>query len=319
MHCRQALVLAVVLLSSNHVWSQDYPAHPIKLIVPAAAGGGANVIGRLWTHGMKGPLGPVFLENQPGAGGVVGAAAVARASPDGYTLMLSTGGPIFNVTNHVPHDPAKDFEPVSILGTIALAIAVNPSLPVRDLKEFIAYATAHPGELSYGSAGIGTMTHLAGGLFKSLTDTDIVHIAYRGGGQLMPDVISGHIPMGMLNLTSQVVDLHRAGKLRILATTGPARAMVAPEIPTAAEEGLIGMVARNFFGLFAPAGTPTAVVARISDATREAMNDHEFRQKLVTAGFEPYPDPAPETARGFIAEEAARWTPVIKAAAPNPE
>ena len=314
------LMLAGMLAAGGPAWAQNYPERSIKLVVPFSPAGAADVMGRLWADGMKTLLGPVFLENQAGAGGVVGATAVARARPDGYTLMLSTGGPVFvAVVGHVPYDPAKDFEPVSILGTTALTIVIHPSVPARDLKEFIDYAKANPGKLSYGSAGVGTMTHLAGGLFKSLTGTDIVHVAYKGGGQLVADVVSGHIPMGMQNLTGLIIDLHRAGKVRMLATTGPARAVVAPEIPSAAEEGLPGMIARNFFGLFAPAGTPEAVVARIVDATRAAMADPGFRQKLVATGFEPYPDSTREAARRFVQEEVGRWAPVIQAIGSKPE
>jgi tripartite-type tricarboxylate transporter receptor subunit TctC len=313
--------LTAGVLAPHPTFAQSkYPDRPIKLVVPFAPGGAADVIGRMWADAMKARLGPVFLENQSGASGIIGAASVARSQPDGFTLMLTAGGPIFLAGGvRAPYDPIKDFAPVTILGTTALAIMVHPSMPAQNLKELVEYAKANHGKLSYGSAGVGTMTHLAGALLSSLTGADIVHVAYKGGGQFAADLLGGSLPMGMMNLTSQVVDLHRGGKLRMLATTGPDRDAATPEIPTAAEQGLPGMIARNFFGLFAPAGTSEAVVARISDATHRAMIDHGFRERLLAAGYEPYPDLSPEAARRFVREEAAKWTPIVEAAGAKPE
>jgi tripartite-type tricarboxylate transporter receptor subunit TctC len=314
-HLWVLLSLAAGLLAAGApAAAQNYPDRPIKLVVPFAPGGGVDVISRLWADAVKIPLGSVFLENQAGAGGTLAATAVARAGPDGYTLMLTTGGPLFLAAGgRVPYDPAKDFIPVAIVATTALAVMVHPSVPARDLNELVAYAKANPGKLSYGSAGLGTMTHLAGALLNSLTGSEILHVAYKGGGQFVGDLIGGSLPAGMMNLNSQVVDLHRAGKLRMLATTGSERAAAAPDIPTAAEQGLPGMIARNFFGVFAPAGTPKAIVARISDATRAAMVGQGFRERLLATGYEPHPDPTPEAARRFVRDEVERWTPIVAA------
>jgi tripartite-type tricarboxylate transporter receptor subunit TctC len=292
-----------------------YPERPIKLVVPFVPGGATDTLGRLWSEKMKGLLGPVFMENMGGGGGTVGAAAVARAPPDGYTLLLTTGGSqvlVRAAATPVPYDPAKDFEAISVLGATPLTIVVHPAVPVRTLRELVDYAKGTHGRLSYGSAGAGTMTHLGGELFKTLTATDVVHIAYKGGGQLMADLIGGHIPMVVLNLTGQTVELHRAGKMKMLAVTSPARAAIAPEIPTAIEAGIPGMIAQNFFALFAPAATPKAVIAQVAEATRAAMAEDEFRKKLIASGFEPYHDLSPEAARRFVEEEVSRWTPVIK-------
>jgi tripartite-type tricarboxylate transporter receptor subunit TctC len=309
--------LAAGVLTQRPAYAQSsFPERPIKLVIPFGPGGVSDVVGRLWVEKLKALLGPVFIENQSGAGGSIGRATVVRANPDGYTILLGGAGQILIpiAAGHGPYDPAKDLEPISILVVAALTIATHPSVPVRNLRELIDYAKAGPAKLSYGSAGPGSMAHLTGELFKSLTGTaDLIHVPYKGGGQSIVDLINGNIPMIATNVTSQVLELHRSGKVRMLAVTSPARVTVAPDIPTAVEAGWPGMIAQNFIGLFAPAGTPKAIVVRISDATRKAMGDHEFRQKLIASGFEPYPDSTPEAARRLVEDEIARWTPVIKA------
>jgi len=185
-------------------------------------------------------------------------------------------------------------------------------LPARNLNELIAYAKANPGKLSYSSPGVGTTGHLAGELFKSLTGTDIVHVPYKGAGPAISGLIGGQVLMAGAGITGQVLQWHQEGKLRIVAVATPARLIAAPDIPTAVEQGLPGMIAQSFFGLFAPAGTPNAIIAQISDATRTAMADHEIREKLIASGFEPEPDSSPEAARHFVDDEVARWTPIIK-------
>jgi tripartite-type tricarboxylate transporter receptor subunit TctC len=300
-----------------------YPERAIKLVVPFAAGGVNDTIGRLWAQKMKPLLGPVFVENQGGGGGAVGGAAVARASPDGYTILLGSAASqviIPAAASTTPHDAAKDLDLVSIVVVTAMAFAVTPSLPVDNLKSLVAYAKANPGKLSYGSAGAGTVPHLAGELLKSLTGAgDIVHVPYKGGAQAITDVLSGQLPMVVTSVTGQMIDLHRSGKVRLLAVTTPVRSRIAPEIPTAIEAGVPGMIAQNSYGLFVPAGTPVSVIRQISDATHAAMADQEFEQRLVATGFEPYPDSSPAAARRFIDEEIARWTPVVKALGLKPD
>ena len=292
-----------------------YPDRPIKLVVPFVPGGVNDAVARLWADRVKGPLGTVFIENQGGAGGAVGAAAVAHAQPDGYTILL--GGAGSQVLNPIGmskplYDPIKDFEPIAILAVPALTIAVTPALPVHTLKELIAYAKANPGKLVYGSAGTGSMTHLAGELFKSLADTpDIVHIPYKGSGASITDVISGQVPMIVANVTGQVLELNKSGRLRMIVVTSPERLVADPEIPTAVESGLPGMVSVNFTGLFAPARTPKPIVEQIAAATRKAMGEEEVRKNLIEQGMEPYRDSTPEKTRRFIEEDIARWTPVI--------
>ena len=293
-----------------------YAERPIKLVIPFAPGGVSDVVGRLWAEKVKASLGTVYVENQGGGGGLIGGAAVARANADGYTVLLGTAtqAVVPAATGTGPYNPVTDLAPISILLISALAIVIHPGLPPRTLTEFIDYAKANPGTLTYASAGAGSTSHLAAELFKSLAGTpDIVNVPYKGAGPMLGDVMSGHVTMTVANVTNHILDLHRSGKLRMLAVTGAGRLTAAPDIPTAVESGLLGMIAQNFSGLFVPAGTPKSIIDQIAQATRSAMADDEFRQKLIAAGFEPYPNSAPDVARHFVEQETARLTPVIKA------
>ena len=295
-----------------------YPDRVIKLIVPFSPGGATDVVGRRWAEKMKPLLGPVVTENRGGAGGLTGAAEVARAQPDGHTFLFgntSTQVLIPAIAAKPPYDPLKDFVGVYILCNSPASIVVHESVPARNLSELIAYAKANPGKLSYGSAGVGTLTNLAGELFKQLIGApDIVHIPYKGSAPGVADLASGHIPMMTPNVGGPLLEFHRSGRVRILAVASTARMKAAPDIPTAIEAGLPGMVAGNLNGLFAPAGVPKAIVDQIADATRKAVADAEFQEILLKSGFEPILDSGPDATRAFIAEETARWVPVMKAA-----
>jgi tripartite-type tricarboxylate transporter receptor subunit TctC len=314
-----ALGLSAALggLAPRHALAQaKYPDRPIKLVVPFVPGGVNDTIARLWADRVKTSLGSVYIENQGGAGGAVGGAAVARAAPDGYTILL--GGAGTQVLNPIamsrpPYDPIKDFEAIAILAVSTLTIVVNPKVPVHTLKELIAYAKANPTKLAYGSAGTGSMTHLGGELFKSLAGTpDIVHVPYKGTGASLTDVISGQVPMIVANVTGQILELHKSGKLRMIVVTGPERLVTDAEIPTAVEAGLPGMVSVNFAGLFAPAKTPKSIVEQIATASQAAMGSDEVRKNLIEQGMEPYRDSTPEKTRRFVEEDIARWTPVFR-------
>ena len=311
-----AILTAPALALRAVVAQSKYPERPIRLVIPFPPGGVYDAVGRPWAERMKAPLGTVVVENIGGAGGSLGAAAVARAQPDGYTLLLGGGGALVLTpvaSSRPPFDPIRDFEPIALLVTTGLAIVVNPSLPVRTLAEFIAYARGNPGKLSYGSAGVGSMNQLTGELFKSLTGSaDVVHVPYKGAGPAITDLISGQIPVAMLNVTAQVIELHRTGKLRILAVTAPDRLAAAPDIPTAVEQGLPKMISQNFIGLFAPARTPPAIIAQVTQATQTVMADEPFRRSLAASGFEPELASTPDKTRRFVDDEIVRWTPVIK-------
>ncbi len=294
-----------------------YPERPIRLVVPFAPGGVVDVVGRHWASRMKPLLGTVVVENQGGAGGTIGATEVARAQPDGYTLLLgNTSTQIINPTvmSGIRYDPVKAFVPISVIAISANAIVIHGGLLAKTLKEFIDYARANPGKISYGSAGTGTLTQITGEMFKQMTGlSDIVHIPYKGAGPGLADLVSGHIPMMTPNITGPVLELHRAGKIRILAATSHARLKGAPDIPTAIESGLPGLVAELFTALFAPAGTPRAIIEQIAQATQKALADEEYQRALVKSGFEISPDTSPDRALKFVNDEYARLTPVIKA------
>lgn len=294
-----------------------YPERPIKLMVPFSAGGVNDVVGRQWADRMKNLLGTVYVENQGGGTGTIATGEVARAQPDGHTLILgSTSTMVLNPMTmaKVPYNPAKDFVPIAILAVSTTSIVVHESVPVKNLKEFIAYAKANPGKLSYGSAGTGTMSNLSGELFKQLTGLkDLVHIPYKGAGPGITDLVSGHIPAMTPNITGQVLGLHRAGKIRILSINGAERLKAAPDIPTSIEEGVPGMIGLLAIGLFAPSATPQPIVDRITEATHKAMTDPEFQKVFSAAGLEAIPDSNTAKARKFLAEEVVRWQPVVKA------
>src|SRR6266699_2706021 len=294
-----------------------YPERPIRLIVPFAPGGATDVVGRLWADRIRPNLGTVVTENKASGGGALGASEVARAQPDGYTFLFgntSTQVLLPVLMSRPPYDPLKDFTSIYILCVAPTVIVVNPSVPVRTLRELIAYAKANPGKLSYGSAGAGTLTNLAGELFKQLIDApDIVHIPYKGSAPGVADLASGHIPMMTPNVGGPLLAFHRAGKVRILAVNAATRIQAAPDIPTAIEAGLPGMIAGNLNGLFAPSGIAKPVVDRIAEATRQVMADADVQRILVASGFEPILDSDPDATRQFISEELARWTPIMKA------
>jgi tripartite-type tricarboxylate transporter receptor subunit TctC len=297
--------------------AQAYPTRPIRLVIPFPPGGAFYAVGRPLADKMKSLLGTMVVENVGGGGGSLGVAAVARAHPDGHTLVL--GGTITHINevllkSRPQYDAVKDLDPVAGAAANVLCIAVHPSVPAQNLKEFVAYANANPGKLSYGHAGVGSIQHLAGELFKSLAGTpDIVQVPYRGTGPLITDVLAGQVQMGTPGVTGQVIELHRSGKMRVLAVTSPTRLAAAPELPTAAEQGFPGVTVIGSLGLLAPAGTPKEIIEQIARATRTVVAEPAFKQMLIEAGIEPTLDSNPEKFRQSLAADVALWTPVVKA------
>jgi tripartite-type tricarboxylate transporter receptor subunit TctC len=302
---------------SRTAFAQAYPTRPIRLVVPFPPGGAFDFVGRPWADKMKALLGTVVVENIGGGGGSVGAAAVAHAQPDGYTLLLGGTLPHVNealVKRKPLYDPVKDLDPIAGIAANSLCIAVHPAVPAQNLKELIAYAQANPGKLSYGHAGVGSIQHLTGELFKSLAGaSDIVPVAYRGTGPQITDLVGGHIQVGVPGVTGQVIELHRSGKMRVLAVTSATRLIAAPELPTAAELGFPGMTVTGSIGLLAPARTPIAIIEQIAEATRTAVADPAYKQMLIDAGIEPTFDSNPEKFRQALASDVALWAPVVKA------
>jgi tripartite-type tricarboxylate transporter receptor subunit TctC len=308
---------AAVLPSVSRVArAQSYPTRPIRLVVPFPPGGAFDAVGRPWADKMKPLLGTVVVENIGGAGASLGAAAVARAQPDGYTILL--GGTQTHVNEALLkskplYDPVKDLDPIASVAAYFLGIAVHPAVPVQTLTEFIAYAKANPDKVSYGHAGVGTIQHLTGELFKSLTGTpEIVQVPYRGTGPAIADLIAGQVPVGIVGVTGQVLEFHRSGKMRVLAVTSPARLRAAPELPTAAELDLPGLTVTGSIGLLAPAGTALANIEQIAQATRTALAERAYQQMLIDAGMESTLDSSPEKFRRSLAADIALWTPVVK-------
>jgi tripartite-type tricarboxylate transporter receptor subunit TctC len=293
-----------------------YPERPIRLVLPFPPGGVFDIVGRPWADKVKTSLGSVFVDNQPGAGGSLAAQVVAHAPADGYTIFL--GASSIHLTEmilreHPLLDPMKELTPVSMVALTCFAIVVNPNVPVHTLGELVDYVKANPGKMVYGSAGTGTMNHLSGELFKSLAGiTDLPHVPYRGAGPALADAMGGQVPMIIPAMTNQVLEFHRTGKLRLLAITNPERIPVAPDISTAAEAGVPGLVSQQVLALFAPAGTPKSAIALIDDANHRALADTAYRQSLVDAAVSPVPEWTTENFYRFMDADVARWSPLVK-------
>jgi tripartite-type tricarboxylate transporter receptor subunit TctC len=311
-----AIAATAALAAPCAVHAQSkYPSQPIRIVVPFSPGGVVDTIARLWAKQVGPSLGTIVVDNRGGAGGTIGAGEVARATPDGYTILVgNTSTQILNpiTMKEVSYDPVKDFVTVDLLAISATSIIVHPSLPARSLKELIQYAKANPGKLSYGSAGTGTLTNLSGEMLKQRAGgLDIVHVPYKGAGPGIADLLSGYVPMMTPNITSRLLSLHKAGKVRILAINAPEPLKAAPDIPLS-KDTLPNMVAELFTGLFAPAGTPQAVVDRLSAVTRQALADKNFQEILYNSGFEPVLDSSPAKAQRHVDEERQRFLPLLK-------
>ena len=323
MRRRDVLALGLATLSSQALGSRaafaqaKYPDRPIRLVIPFPPGGGYDAIGRPWAEKIKPLLGTIVVENQGGGGSSLGAATVARARPDGYTILL--GGSSTHITEAILksrplYDPLRDLEPISNIAVAPFALAMHPSVPAQTLTEFVAYVKANPGKLSYGHAGVGSLNHLTGELLKSLAGIPgLVQVPYRGSGPATTDTLAGQVQMVTPAVTAPLLEYHRTGKLRILAVTSPARLIAAPDIPTAVEAGVAGMVSQQLIGLFAPAGTPKAIIDQIASATRTALAEKAYQQFLIEAGFEPDIDSTPEKFRRVIEDDIAKWAPLVKA------
>lgn len=295
--------------------ASNYPERPVRLIIPFPPGGGFDAIGRPWADRIKPFLGTVFVENQGGGGSSLGAAFVAHSSSDGYTLLL--GGSSTHVTEAILktrplYDPLKDLEAISNIAVSPFALAVHPSVPATTLAEFIDYDKANRGTLSYGHAGIGSLNHLTGELFKSLAGLpDLLQVPYRGSGPAIADTLAGHVSMVTPAMTGQMIEFHRTGRLRILAVTSPKRLSAASDLPAAAET-LPEMVSQQLIGLFAPAGTAKAIIDQVAEANHALLAVSDYQKMLVETGFEPDVDSSPEIFRRRIEAEIAKWTPIVR-------
>jgi tripartite-type tricarboxylate transporter receptor subunit TctC len=308
------LTLLLVLVSANS-FAQDWPARPVKIIVPFAPGGSADTLGRLVAQKLADQLKEGFvIENRAGAGGAVGSELAAKAAADGYTLVVS------GIASHViapllpqgtPYDPMKDFSHIALFGGPPAVLAVNPKLPAQNLKEFVALAKAKPGALSYGSPGNGTQGQLVAELFKRLAGIDLQHVPYKGASGAVTDMIAGHIAAVSTTLSTAAGQI-RAGRARGLAISASARLPEYPDIPTFAESGYPDLVATVWFSLSGPAGMPAQIVERLNAEVRRALELSDMKEKLRHEGIAPNRLDAKEFT-AFVADELRRWGPIVRA------
>jgi tripartite-type tricarboxylate transporter receptor subunit TctC len=302
--------------SSSSGSAEGYPSRAIRLIVPFPPGGSTDILARALGQKLAEILGqPVVIDNRPGAGGSIAAAAAARAAPDGYTLMMGHLGTLAvnpAIYKNLPYDPVKSFAPVSLMAIVPSVLVVNPRVPAASAAELIAYARAHPGKLAYGSAGNGSTSHLTTEYFKLATGTDILHVPYKGIGPMLTDLVSGQLSMG-LNGAPAVMPHVNAGRLRALAVSSLKRLQALPQVPTLDEAGVKGFDASGWYGIVAPAGTARAVVAKLNAEIRRSLETEDLRARLDSEGALPAPG-TPEEFAAFIQAEIARWDAVLKRA-----
>lgn len=307
--CAGALYCSIVLAQPV-----DYPTKPIRLIVPYAVGGNADIVARILSPKLSEALGQqVIVDNRPGVSGNIGAELASRAPADGYTLVIGTNTHASNMSlfRKPPFDLIRDFAPIALLGSTPLILVVKPGLPAKSVQELVRIAKTHPGKLNYASGGNGSSAHLATELLKTMAGVDIVHITYKGAGGGLTDVISGQVDMMFSSVTSAVPHL-AAGRLRAIGVTSASRSKAVPQVPTIAESGFPGFEAEIWNGMLAPAGTPEPIIARLHDVVTHAMQLAEVTQLLGRQGFEPRTG-TPEHLSAFMKAEVAKWAKVVKA------
>jgi len=308
-------IAALLWLTVSAAALAAFPDKPVKIVIGFPAGGPLDQHARLLSDRLQAVLGqPVIIDYKPGAGGSVGAEAVAKSAPDGYTLMLAnTGVAVINgaLYARLPYDTLRDFTPIARTAMQPLALLVTPKLPVQNLRQFVDYARARPGQLNYGSAGNGGISHLVPEMFKSATGIFMVHIPYRGSAPAFTDLMGGQVQF-MAESIPQAANYHKQGKVRALAVTSAERNPALPEVPTVIEAGIQGFEVVGFYGFLAPAATPKEVVARLSDAFRQVLTSPEVRERMVSQGADPAFLGSEDFAK-FLAAETPRWNKAVKA------
>jgi len=314
-HAVTAAAAAGALLVAPHAAAQNYPAGPLRIVVPFTAGGGTDILARLIAQKLNESWGqPAVVDNRPGASGTVGTAFVAKAAGDGQTMLIVPAGYAGNpgLYKKLPYDHTRDLAPVSWLASGPLTLVIHPSLPARSVKELIALAKARPGEINFGSSGAGTLPHLSAELFNSMAGIRMVHIPYKGAGAAVTDVMAGRVPVYFMNIL-QSLALIKAGKLRALGVTTPERTPIAPEIPAIAEAGLKGFDMTNWYGLLVPAATPRDVIVKLSGEVARILKLPELRSRLAEDGMTVVAS-TPEQFGEYLARETAKFTRVIETA-----
>ena len=292
-----------------------YPNKPIRIVVPYSTGGAPDILARLIGQKLGAALGQsTVIDNKPGAGGNLGADAVAKAPPDGYTLLMTTTATQSinqSLYASMPYDGIKDFTPVSLVAYTPVMLVVANEVPAKSVRDLVAHAKANPGKLTYASAGAGTVQHMAGAMFNGLAGVDTVHVPYKGSGQVMPDLVAGRVSM-MFNSVAAVIPMVRDGKLRALGVSGAKRSGAAPDVPTIAEAGLPGFEASAWYAVFAPAGLPRDITQRLNAEIAKIIATPELRERFATLGLDPATSTSEELGRA-VQEDAAKWARVIKA------
>lgn len=309
-----SLMAAVSLFSATPrtAMASSYPDRPVTIVVPFAPGGGTDIIARIVAEKLGAKFNQSFIvQNLPGAGGTIGAASVARAKPDGYTLLVYHIGMISSTYQFkLPYDPVKDFTPITLLTSAANLVAINPSLPINNLQEFIAYAKAHPNDLNFGSSGIGGADHLAGELLNTVADIRTTHVPYRGGGPATVAAVSGEVQF-VMGTASQVVGMVKADRLKALAVMQKKRIASLPDVPTTAEAGLPELDYSTWFALWGPANVPAEIVLTLNKAVAEALAQDDVRAKLAEVGVEPV-FTTPQEFETMFKAEGVKWDKILK-------
>jgi len=311
-----SLLILASIVGASVSRAEDYPSRPVHIVVPYAAGGGTDAMARFIARGLEKKLGqPVIIDNRPGQGTAVGGTYVARAAPDGYTLLMATSSTLaMNPTIYpkLAYDPPRDFTPVALVAAVPFVLIVHPSLQVGTLDQLLRLARAKPGALSYGSGGAGSAHHVFMELVRGMTGVDIKHVPYRGGGPALTDVVAGHVPM-MFADVGQALELVRSGRVRALGVTTSRRVETMPDVPTLAEAGLAGYEANTWQCVVAPAHLPEPIVAKLNRALVEFMVEPATNSHFVGLGMQPLTS-TPAELGAYIKSEMARWAVVLKAA-----
>jgi tripartite-type tricarboxylate transporter receptor subunit TctC len=315
-----ALTAAAVAVGTGRATAEDYPIRPITLVVPYPAGGGNDIIARTVADKMSASLRQqIVIENRGGAGGTIATRQIARAMPDGYTILIATSSLAINPSLYanIGYDPRKDFAPIGLIAQSANVVLVHPSIPARSIADLIAIAKSEAGRLTFASTGTGSSVHLAAELFAAMADIHLTAVPYKGTGPALTDLIGGHVAI-MFSPMAGAASLVRDGKLRALAVTGPRRSALFPDLPTIAEAGLPGYEAVLHYGLVAPAGTPAPAIAKLNAALRAALASEEVKRRLAIDGAEPLPS-SPEDYAADIDREQKKWSEIIAKSGIQPQ
>ena len=318
---RPALAIAVLLAAvTTQLHAQNYPTRTVRMIIPFAPGGNTDIIGRVYAPKMAEALGQqIIIDNRGGAGSTIGTELAAKSAPDGYTILMVSAAHTINpaMAKKLPYDSVRDFAPVGIVADVPTAFVVHPSLPAKNVKEFLAITRAKPGEVFYSTAGRGTVGHLAAELLNSVAKIKLTAVHYKGTGPSMIDLVAGHVQMQFPSMPA-AVQYTRPGKLRMIAQTGEKRSNAASDVPTMQEQGLKGFVVSSGFAMFAPAGTPKPIIERLNSALVKALNDPGVKNTLAQQGAEVVAS-SPEAHDKFNRAEIAKWIKVAREAGIQPE